>query len=288
MVFPFLFLPGFARLRLVSRWLLPKNSNQKVRKCGGLPSQWAKGIGLGLLAILMCIPVTSFAQVELGYQNRGGYQEGIKGKPIGGEDLVLISGMVDYQEPVEGLPDWLRMKFYLEEFEKIDVRVREIEQKYFYWMDNVKPQKPWAKGFENSFEWPTELVLKSLNDRMNIYDLGVVVKVEPHHREDIDLQIAPPIFYSKVAPSKIAAYRFALKPGENAKLYISIDQGTETQTVYSTQVRRAIGGRPVHITWDAGDSETGFYRLVIEGSFLDTGHQVRQRIGFFHQPTHNP
>ena len=240
------------------------------------------------MAFLLLVPATSEAQIELTYQSRGGYKEGIKGKPVGGEDLVLISALVDYQEPVEGLPEKLRVKFYLEEFENVDIRVREIEQKHFYWMDTVTPQKPWAKGFENSFEWPTKFVLRPLNERMNMYDLGVVVKVEPNSRADIDQQIAPPIFYSKVVPSHISTYRFTVKPGENAKLDISIDRGDKTATVWSKQVRRAIGGRPVHITWDAADTKAGFYRLVIKGYFLSSGSRLLQRIGFFHHPTLNP
>jgi hypothetical protein len=207
---------------------------------------------------------------------------------VGGEDLVLISAMVDYQEPVERLPDKLQVQFFLEKADTVDIRVREIEQKYFYWLDTVKPTKPWVNGAHNQFSWDTGPVLQVLNSRMNMYALGMVIELTPSSRADIDHQIAPPIFFAEALPSRIAAYRFDLKPGENALLNISIDQGTGTDSVYSTRVRRAVGGRPVPIIWDVDQADPGFYRLVVEGYFLSTGNSILQRFGFVHQPTLKP
>jgi len=243
---------------------------------------------LGCLVILLGFPVTGSAEIELEYQSRGTYNEGVRGKPVGGEDLVLISAMVDYQELVKELPDKLQVQFFLEQADSVNIRVREIEQKYFYWLDTVTPTKPWVKGAHNHFSWDTAPVLRVLNSRMDMYALGMVIKVTPSSRTDIDSLVAPPIFFSQTLPPRIAAYRFDLKPGENALLNITIDQGTGTDSVYSTKVRRAVGGRPVPITWNAAQADPGFYRLVVQGYFLSSNAPILQRIGFVHQPTLKP
>ncbi len=254
----------------------------------GLVSLWAYRMTMGCLVLLLGFPGTGSAQVELGYQSRGTYNEGVRGKPVGGEDLVLISAMVDYQEPVNELPDKLQVQFFLEQADTVDIQVREIEQKYFYWLDTVKPTKPWIKGAHNHFSWGTTLVLQVLNSRMNMYALGIVIKLTPSKRADIDYQVAPPVFFSQTLPSRIAAYRFDLKPGENALLNISIDQGSGTDLVYSTRVRRAVGGRPVPIIWNVDQADPGFYRLVVDGYFLNSNAPILRRIGFIHQPTLKP
>jgi hypothetical protein len=196
--------------------------------------------------------------------------------------------MVDYQEPVKELPDKLQVQFFLEQVDAVDIRVREIEQKYFYWLDTVTPTKPWVKGAHNHFSWDTASVLQVLNSQLDMYALGIVIKLTPSRRADIDYQVAPPVFFSQTLPSRIAAYRFDLKPGENALLNISIDQGTGTDSVYSTRVRRAVGGRPVPIIWNVDQADPGFYRLVVDGYFLSSNARILRRIGFVHQPTLNP
>lgn len=253
-----------------------------------LGSAWAYRLTMGCLSLLLGFPIPVSAEIELEYQRRGNYNEGVRGKTVGGEDLVLISAMVDYQEPVKKLPDKLQVQFYLEKPDAVDIRVREIEQKYFYWLDTVNPTKPWIKGAHNHFAWDTASVLQVLNSRMNMYALGIVIKLTPNRRADIDYQVAPPVFFSQTLPSRIAAYRFDLKPGENALLNISIDQGTGTDPVYSTRIRRAVGGRPVPIIWNVDQADPGFYRLVVDGYFLSSNALILRRIGFVHQPTLKP
>ena len=132
-----------------------------------MPVSPPKKILVSTLALLSCLfifpsPSLLLAQVELQYQNRGNWYEGIKPKAVSGYDIELISVLVDYSEDSPTLPDQAKVRFYLpHEKEPVFLTVRELDYKYFYWMDRVRPQDSWDKGYENVFQWPTKTVLQN-------------------------------------------------------------------------------------------------------------------------------
>ena len=74
------------------------------------------------------------------------------------------------------MPARIRVRFYLEQSTDVHVLVREQEYKTYYWLDRVKPSRPWQHGFENVFEWSTQDVVQALGG-LEIYDLGVIVRL---------------------------------------------------------------------------------------------------------------
>ena len=67
-----------------------------------------------LFLVLLIVPLSTWADSNLDYQNRGDRFEGIRPKPVSGYDIELISVLVDYQEPTTQLPDQLRIAFHLQ------------------------------------------------------------------------------------------------------------------------------------------------------------------------------
>src|SRR5262249_49273988 len=116
-------------------------------------------------------------ETHLQYQNRGNCYEGVKPKPVSGYDIELISARVDYKEEVKYLPDRLKAQFYLEQLSQVHLTVRELDYRYYYWMDRVQPAQPWRPGFDNAFDWPTREVIQQLG-QIIMYDLGVVARLD--------------------------------------------------------------------------------------------------------------
>ena len=159
---------------------------------------------------------TVFTKVELQYQNRGNRYEGIKPNPVSGYSIELISVRVDYKEEVEQISDTFKVKFYLEEPSEVYLTIRELDYTYYYWMDKVQPAKPWQRGFDNVFAWPTQDVIQKLSG-LKMYDLGVVARVKhpgPRMIEDV----VPVIFYHSRYPATIEGYLFTFKITGDARL----------------------------------------------------------------------
>ena len=76
-----------------------------------------------------------WTQVGIQYQNRGNRYEGIRPKPVSGDDIELISARVNYQEESRQLPNLFKLKLYLQQQVKVYVIVRELDYKRYYWMD---------------------------------------------------------------------------------------------------------------------------------------------------------
>ena len=232
------------------------------------------------LCLLIAHPEAPLAETELQYQNRGDRYEGIKANPVGGEDVHVISVLVDYREPFSKLPDRLRLKFYLPEETDVAVTVRELDFDTFYWLDRVKPKQPWVQGFGNEFAWRTKPVIRELE--INPHDLGVIARLgytTPTSAE----RIAPAILYHSRPPERIDAYVFTLKVGSDARVSCSIFEGKSDQRLFNKVFRRINGGRPFTVRWDASSTSPGFYKLVLSGYFLDTGQRLNQEVRFYHQ-----
>ena len=223
------------------------------------------------------------AQLDLQYGPRGNRYEGVRPKPIAGYDIDLISARVNYNEQGYRLPDVLKIRFYLTQPSEVHLTVRELDYRYYYWMDKVKPANPWRSGFKNVFEWPAEEVLKRLDD-IGMYDLGVVVrlgKLQPSKLE----RVAPVILYHSKYPPAIGGYLFTFKANGDTRLTCSFYKD-QNKTPLSTKVfTRLRGGRPFSVRWDSSDATEGWYKLVVGGYFLHSNDPVDQAVYFYHKPT---
>ena len=162
-------------------------------------------------------PSLLLAQADVQYQNRGNRYEGLKLKPVAGYDIELISVLVDYHESPTALQEEMKVQFYLAEDVKVFLTVRELDYKYYYWMDRIKPKPPWSKGYQNTFHWPTKTILKKLGENIDVYDFGVLARIgnaKPKAKE----RIAPVILYHSQLPSTVEGYRFTFKTAGDARL----------------------------------------------------------------------
>ncbi len=192
------------------------------------------------------------AETRSQYQDRGNRHEGIKGKPVSGSDVELISARVNYTDEVQQVPLRLKVKFYLVQPSEVYLTVRELDNTYYYWMDNVRPAKPWQSGFGNVFAWPTQDVIQTLEQlKMNPYGLGVVARLgdsEPRMKE----RVAPVIFYHARFPAVVKGYLFTLRTSDTPRPKGGASSGrwapqttpcSET-TCPSAEEGRSIGGTP--------------------------------------------
>ena len=234
-----------------------------------------------LLGVLIA-PLSLWADANLDYQNRGDRFEGVKPKPVSGYDIEVISVLADYHDAAERLPDQLRVGFYLQNQTPVHLTVREQDYRLYYWLDRVKPAKGWQAKSVNEYTWPTAPVLRQLDHKLNLYELGVLIRLgreTPAENEEI----APAILYHEQSPDKIGGYLFTMKTNGDARLSCKVLRGS---TELMTQTfRRIPGGRPFTVRWDAGSAPEGQYSLVCKGYFLDNNQPVPQAIRFFHKPT---
>jgi hypothetical protein len=234
--------------------------------------------------VLLMVPLSLWADSNLDYQNRGDRFEGIRPKPVSGYDIELISVLVDYQEPATQLPDQLRVAFHLQGQTSVHVTVREQDYRLYYWLDKVKPEKGWQAKSVNEYIWPTGAVLRQLDQKLNLYELGVLIRLgreTPAKNEEI----APAILYHARPPDKINGYLFAMKTNGDARISCKIFRGKESAELMTQTFRRIPGGRPFTVRWDAGSAQEGQYALVCDGYFLDTNQSLEQSVRFFHKPT---
>lgn len=234
--------------------------------------------------LLLLVPLAAWAASDLDYQNRGDRFEGVRPKPVSGYDIEVISVLVDYQESADQLPDQLRVAFYLQGKTAVHLTVREQDYRLFYWLDRVTPAKEWRAKSLNEFTWPTGVVLRQLDHKLNLYQLGVLIRLRketPAKNEEV----APAILYHARPPEKVGGYLFTMKTNGDARLSCKVYRGGETAAMMTQVFRRIPGGRPFTVRWDAGDAQEAQYTLVCDGYFLDNNHPVRQTINFFHKPT---
>ena len=105
------------------------------------------------LIVLFISVSAAFSQTSQEYHDRVNRWEGTKPKAIGAYDIELISVLVDFKEDINGMPNRLKVKFYLPRLSEVYLTVRELDYKHYYWLDKVIPSKPWGIGFGNVFEW---------------------------------------------------------------------------------------------------------------------------------------
>jgi hypothetical protein len=216
------------------------------------------------------------------YQQRPGRYEGTRAKPVAGYDIELMSARADYTEPANPLPIELKVRFYLDTPSEAYLYVRELDYRYYYWLDKVTPVTPWGKGFENSFEWPSNDVIKQL-DGLQMYDLGVVVRLYTPEPSAVE-RVAPVIFYHSALPARVDSYLFTFRLNGTAHINAAIYREGKKEPVFQQVYPRKAGGVSFTVRWDASAAPAGQYRMVIGGWFSDNNQPINQTVGFYHQP----
>ncbi len=240
--------------------------------------------------IILGVPTSLLGQFDLQYQQRGDRYEGVKPKPVSGYDIELISVLADYQEPVEteGFPNRVSLRFYLDEDEAVHLTVRELDYRAYYWLDKVQPAKPWGKGFQNVFTWPTDPVLNQLRPKIALYEIGALVRLNNATSSTVE-EVAPAVLFHTKPPAQIEGYRFTIKTGEDARLQATfIQQDTGKPIGNPQKFRRKRAGRPFTIEWDAKKAPSGPYALKITGFSLSTNQSLSKEVHFYHQPSLKP
>jgi hypothetical protein len=237
-----------------------------------------------VLVCWLCLshPVDLSASDPVSYQSRGNRSEGIKPKPVAGYDLELLSVLADFREAASELPPTLRVRFFLKEPTLVSLTVREQRYKDYYWLDQVVPTSPWKAGF-NEFSWPTGDVLRRVDPKFPIENLGVVARLK-NDGPSVDELVAPAILYHTRLPSAVAAYLFTMKPASDARMKFQVFPATGDTAVWTSAVPLAAGDQPVLMRCPVGSSPAGLYRLVVSGYFVDNNQRFTQTVQFYHQP----
>jgi hypothetical protein len=236
--------------------------------------------------VILLLSHGALAQPSLEYRNRGDRYEGVRGLPVSGYTIELLSFRALYQEPVAtgGLPPLYRVRFFLDKATPAYLVVREIDNKYSYWLDNVKPKASWVSGY-NVFEWPTKDVIAGLSN-LKLYDLGVIVRVGTEVPASME-RVAPAILYHSITPPSILGYEFAFKANVTAGYEFRVERGDGTMPKSQPEpreLRKWSYGVPFRVRLDASNVEPGKYLLKIRGRVLENNETFTQEVEFQHQP----
>ncbi len=218
------------------------------------------------------------------YAKRKHRSEGILPQPVSGGDITLISARV---APVGGpaTPGRMRLSFYLPEQEAVRVTVRELDNRFYYWMDQVDPPTPWRPGRTNSFQWPTKDVLQWLYTRgLSPEDLGAIVRLAAEDTPSARERVAPALLSGDDAAVTPRGYLFTFKSNLPARLTCSLYADPGTIAVWSKDFHRVSAGRPFTCQVPLAGLQTGDHRLELVGYSLDTNARIRQQVRFFHTP----
>lgn len=247
-------------------------------------------VGALVATVSLCVvastaPVLPQPRVE--YRNRGDRFEGVRALPVSGYTIELLAAQATYQEPLPAAspPPVYRLRFFLEQPAPAHVVVREVDNRYSYWLDKLRPSTPWRPGFDNQFAWSTRDVIARLAG-LKLYDLGVVVRVGSESPSDLET-VAPAVLYHSVLPPSIGGYEFAFKTNATARLELSIERSDGTPAERQPEPRLVNSwpfGVPLRVTWDASHSRAGEYRLTVRGRARQNNQTFRKEVRFFHQP----
>lgn len=240
-------------------------------------------IALCILSILLILP--AFAD-QYSYQDRGNRREGIRPKPVGGDDIELISvRAAPVGGPVGVVPERMRLTFFLPEAKQVRITVRELDYEHFYWMDRVHPPQSWQVGQTNSFDWPTQDVLEWLFGRgLQPTDLGAVVRLSAGSGPSARERVAPAVLSGDSAPISAKSYLFTFKTSFPAYLTCSLRRVGEDTRLWSKTFKRVGAGRPFTCKVPIGKLQLGDHQLEVDGYSLDTNAPVWQEVRFYHSP----
>ncbi len=230
-------------------------------------------------------PVVAQWQASLTYQSRGRYSEGVRTAPSTGFDLELISALVDYREPYKDLPAAFRAVFHLPEQRPVYLAIREVETRYFYWLDEVQPVPGWQAGRPNWFEWPTTAVIRSLNWKqgapLTLDDLGATARLGSSTPAKAE-RIAPVALYHSRPPPSVDGYSFVFRPGARMRLRFELFAESKATPLESLTFPSVLAGQPHPVRWKAKEWPDGWYRLMVSGYVLSTNAPVDGKVSFYH------
>jgi len=248
----------------------------------------AAGVAAWSLLLLggLILPVRAQWQASLTYQSRGRYSEGIRTAPSSaGVNLNLISALVDYHEPYKDLPAAFRAIFHLPEQRPVYLVIREVEPRYFYWLDEVQPVPGWQGGRPNRFEWPTATVIRSLTWKQSapliLDELGATARLDTPTPGKVE-RIAPVALYHSRPPESVEGYCFVFRPDTRMRLRFQVFAEGQDQPLESQLFPRVLAGQPHPIRWKAKEWPDGWYRLMVSGYVLSTAAQVDGKVSFYH------
>jgi hypothetical protein len=240
-----------------------------------------------LLAAAVGVIGSAQSSPTLSYQSRGRYSEGVRAAPSTGAVLDLVSAMVDPVEPHRELPPAFRAAFYLPADEHVHVTVREIDARYYYWLDKVQPSG-WQAGKRNVFEWPTATVIRSLRwagAPLALPDLGAVARVGTSTPSRVE-RVLPVALYHTRAPDRAESYSFVFRPGTRMRLRARVSKVGSKAILTDNPFPNVLADEPHLVPVDLRDAADGWYRLAITGYSASNNAEVSAEVQFYH--AHNP
>ncbi len=232
-------------------------------------------------SLLIALPILAQYDPKLQYQNRGDRREGLKPKPVSGNDVELLSALVDCREDAgSGWPPALHLRFFLPAAGPVAITVRQPRPKsLYYWLDEVVPKAPWRPRTFNEYTWPTETVLRKLSG-VTLADLGAVVRLSSSKGPSKQERVAPAVLFQTQQPTAASGYRFTFKTNGAAYVTAKIYRGD--REVFKRPQNREPAGSPFTVIWPAQGQPDGEYRLVLSGYF-DNNDRLAQEVVFFHR-----
>lgn len=243
---------------------------------------------LKLFAIIVCVSILASesdlaanTQQDLSYRDRGNRFEGVKTPQVGGYDIELLSALADYEGKPQGIPSSIKVRFFLKDSSKPFLVARELNVQYHYWMDRVYGQS-WQKDSFNHFAWSTTEVIQKLKGIRDIYDLGILARLD-YQNPTKEETVAPVILYQETVPSAINGYLFTFKTNGPSRLACRIYKEGNDSPLFTQNFPRAWGGQPKTVQWNSANVEEGWYRLVINGSFRNNNDPIDKVVRFYHK-----
>jgi hypothetical protein len=236
--------------------------------------------------LLIATPSLSFAQADIRYKFRGDRWEGTRPEPVSGFEVELLSATVNYTEPRQPLGETIHARFFLEKhYSAPHLLVRELDNRHYYWLDQVQPSLPWQPGRSNEYSWPTSAVIRPLGD-LELHQLGIVVRLEQSTPKPMEL-VAPCILYQSSIVEAVNGYRFSLRllrGGSDLKAQIFAESELGNP-IWSIELGTRFADAPVTVVWPLDQKTSrGWYRLVVTGFSLGSGQSVSQVVRFYHEP----
>jgi hypothetical protein len=243
------------------------------------------GVRLGLSLLLLALTLPTLAD-QYDYQDRGDRREGIRAKPVSGDDIELISVRAEpLSLPAGSVPERMRLSFFLPANEPVNVTVRELDYRYYYWLDQVRPSAAWTPGETNNFLWPTEDVLQWLYQRgLQAADLGALVRLGDSVVPALRERVAPAVLAGGDGPVALEGYGFTFKVNLPARLSCVLYRAGEKDALWSKTFRSVSAGRPFTCRVPVAKLTEGDYHLEVDGYSLDTNAGIQQVVSFFYSP----
>ena len=224
------------------------------------------------------------------YQPRGDRAEGIRLPSAPTGDISLISARaVPVGGPQERIPERLRLRFALPPGRRpgsVEITVRELQERFDYWLDQVRPATPWQPGQVNVYRWPTRTVLKWLYGRgLQTADLGVLVRLGAGAAPPGGERVAPAVLAGDDWPVEIERYQFTFRTRVAARVTCQLEAAAVATPVWGQSVKFALADHSYACRVPFPPLPAGEYRLRIESwSLVERAPLSRYEVRFYHDP----